>query len=237
MVLWDVRSHSRLETLNAHAGAISSVAFSPRGTLAAADTDGTVVLWDVHTRRALGTPLNSHTGLLNSVAFSPGGLILAAGSGDHAILTLWNVQRHSQIRKLSAGGAGPINTVSFSPRGHTIAAGNGHGTVELWKLQNHPTRSTLNARTGQVFGVASVLTDASSPPEGSTQRPACGGGTPCGATNRPSCQPTDLDRATLGKATARSCSQTSNLEAGAALGLRTGRVEKQVSSAIAATRA
>jgi len=60
VLLWDVRSDTRLGTLKGLTGIVDSVAFSPRGRiLAAGGRDGAVLLWDVHSHRLIQT-LNSH---------------------------------------------------------------------------------------------------------------------------------------------------------------------------------
>jgi len=75
--------------LHGHADRVSSVAFSRDGrTLASASGDGTVRLWDVRTRKALGAPLKGHTAPVSSVAFSPDGRTLASASADGTI-RLW----------------------------------------------------------------------------------------------------------------------------------------------------
>src|SRR5205814_1070725 len=70
---------------------VNSVAFSPDGrTLAAGNTDGTVRLWDVTSRRQIGDPLNGHDGVIHSVAFSGDGKTLATGGADGTV-RLWGV--------------------------------------------------------------------------------------------------------------------------------------------------
>ncbi|TDC42474.1 WD40 repeat domain-containing protein, partial [Actinomadura sp. KC345] len=73
-----------------HTAPVRSVGFSPDGgTLATGGLDDTVRLWDVATRRPIGTPLTGHSGSADSVAFSPdGGTLATAGDG---IVRLWNV--------------------------------------------------------------------------------------------------------------------------------------------------
>jgi len=147
-------SHRLLGQLNNHAGAIASVVFSPDGrSLAAADIRGTVVLWDVRNRHAVGVPLQTHH-LVNSVAYSPDGRILAAGNGDNGSIGLWDVQSHHLIRTLLTGNRGPVNSVAFAPHRQILAAGSGTGTVQLWGLTGDKQLATLNGGTGPIFSVA-----------------------------------------------------------------------------------
>ena len=115
-------------------GTVFSVAFSPDGkTLAAGDLDGTVRLWDVATRRQLGSPLTSPTGTVQSVAFSPDGKTLASGSADGTV-RLWDVATRRQLGSPLTSPTGTAESVAFSPDGKTLASGSADGTVRLWDV-------------------------------------------------------------------------------------------------------
>src|SRR4051794_21812679 len=68
--------------LRGHTAPVRSVAFSPdRKTLASADVDGTIRLWEVATGKGRA-PLQGHLNLVGSVAFSPDGKTLASAGWD-----------------------------------------------------------------------------------------------------------------------------------------------------------
>ena len=136
------------------------MAFSPDGTTLAAGGDF-VWLWDVSTRRNIGT-LEGHPGNFTSVAFSPDGTTLAAG-GD--FVWLWDVSTRRNIATLE-GHQGPVNSVVFSPDGTTLASGsqiNNSGsldqTVKLWDVatgRNIAAYRHIDKHSGQVQSVYSV---------------------------------------------------------------------------------
>jgi type II secretory pathway pseudopilin PulG len=67
----------RLSFLWGHNTRVNSVAFSPDGkTLASGSDDGTVILWDMASRKPLGGPLAGHKDEVWSVAFNPDGKTL-----------------------------------------------------------------------------------------------------------------------------------------------------------------
>ena len=89
---------------------VSSVAFSPDGTMLASIAEGldgrdsTVQLWDVATGQ-LKTTLMGHTAPIYSVAFSPDGTMLASGGIDQTV-RLWDLAT-SQLKATLDGTYGP----------------------------------------------------------------------------------------------------------------------------------
>jgi WD40 repeat protein len=109
-------------------GAVRHLAFSPDGTTLAAAAlapdalsghVGTVRLWDVATRRALGLPLTGDGTEVFDLAFDHDGSTLAAAGSDGTV-QLWDVHtRRALGSALPVGGAA---TVAFSPDGRALAA-------------------------------------------------------------------------------------------------------------------
>src|SRR5687767_11399814 len=92
-----IATHRQLGPPLRHSGGVFSVAFSPDGaTLASGSGDGSVRLWDVASRRQLGSPLTGNSNAVGSVAFSPDSKTLASGSADSSV-RLWDVFSHRQL--------------------------------------------------------------------------------------------------------------------------------------------
>jgi WD40 repeat protein len=91
-----------------HTWGVTSVAFSPDGSMIASGSgDKTIKLWRVSDGFLLRT-LEGHTDSVSSVAFSPDGSMIASGSRDKTI-KLWRVSDGELLRTLEG------HTVMCSP--------------------------------------------------------------------------------------------------------------------------
>ncbi|WP_405070884.1 hypothetical protein OG558_15425 [Kribbella sp. NBC_01510] len=144
-----------IATLNGHTDYVVSVAFSPDGkTIVSGSSDHTVRLWDLGTRRQIGSPLTGHTDTVRSVAFSPDGKTIVSGSSDHTV-RLWDLATHQQIGSPLTGHTDAVYSVAFSPDGKTIVSGSADHTVRLWDLATRrQTGSSLTGHTDSVNTVA-----------------------------------------------------------------------------------
>ena len=167
VALWEVETGERIATLrHADRGRITSVVFSADGTgLASGSWDQVIKLWDVETRREVGTwevPWEFNALLPISVAFSPDGSTLASGFQDRTV-RLWDVETQTEVATLK-GHTDRVISVSFSPDGGLLASAGDWDdrTVRLWDVATQAQVATLTGHTSEVYSVAF------SPPDGAT---------------------------------------------------------------------
>jgi WD40 repeat protein len=167
-LLDNAQAHPQLyQFLMGHANSIRSVAFSPDGKILASSADGgSVILWDVATRKPIGQPLMG-----SDVTFSPDGKILASnncaksddkGNCIQGEIILWDVPA-MLITSVAASKpigqpltqSGRVASMAFSPDGKTLASGGADGSITLWDVASHrPIGQPLMGHKNIVYSVA-----------------------------------------------------------------------------------
>jgi WD40 repeat protein len=162
ILLWDVAGRSFVALADLAGSWLSSVAFSPDGTVLASGGDD-IRLWDVRTRQQIGAPMRGHVNPVNSLAFSPDGSTLAS-AGEDGRLLLWDVRRHMLLTQLQES-ASPLRSVAFSSDGHTLAAGDGNGKISLWEVGVSALRPFLGTLD---IGIKTDVASVAFSPDGRT---------------------------------------------------------------------
>lgn len=120
--------------LNAEAGRVPSVAFSPDGQrIACAHSSDVVSVWDVATSRRL-RDMRVPRRFMSRVTWSPDGRFIAAGATDGTIY-LWDLKGGKGIRTLR-GHARQVTSLTFRADSRQFISSSADGTMRIWSLED-----------------------------------------------------------------------------------------------------
>jgi WD40 repeat protein len=153
IVVRDRQGHMRYAPLKAHHGRITGLAFSPDGKiLASASRDKTVILWEVATGQADGTPLTDDDEI-TGVAINKDGTVLASARED-GIVKLWNLKSRDKRDTTSLPRGSPSSALAFSPKDAALLASGGRdGRIVLWDTRTKQASKPIEVGTA-VFSMA-----------------------------------------------------------------------------------
>jgi WD40 repeat protein len=131
---------------------VDCLAFNSTGETLASSGDGTIRLWDVHTRSCIAALREDDIHVVESISFSPDGKTLAAGNWGNKI-SLWDVDSHHIIG--SAAESTCVHSVCFSPSQpqhltrtnvceYQLCSATDHRDLRLWKISDDHLTTDLD---------------------------------------------------------------------------------------------
>lgn len=179
--IYDVTIHQEVALLTGNMGPVSSVAFSPDGSIiVSGNEDGTAWVWNRHTGKHIQTFKISVSIL--SVAISPDGKTIATGNGEESEMgsigtTLLDITTGKYLK--SFGGPHEVLSVCFSPDGKTLASSGDDwdSNIRLWDVQTGTLLKTLKKRTAFEDFEGRDVNSVVFSPDGNTIAAGSGNGT------------------------------------------------------------
>jgi WD40 repeat protein len=140
-----------LRTLEAQAGNVNEIAWSPDGRfLAAGSPDGLICLFEVKTGELVHR-LDRGDKLVWSLAFSPDSRWLASGAHEGTI-NLWSVEK-GELHKSLTRHESWVRSLAFAPDGRTLASGSNDQKIILWDLETGERRRTLAGHDERILSL------------------------------------------------------------------------------------
>jgi WD40 repeat protein len=138
LVLYDLRTHRAItKPLPGHGKNISSIAFSPDGTIVATGAeDIAIIIWDVATRKSVGT-LAGHSQTVSNLLFARDGESPLSGSLDGTILR-WDLQDLKPSATVIKNLGASISSIFLNPDGGLRALALDKDRVILLNLNGDP---------------------------------------------------------------------------------------------------
>jgi WD40 repeat protein/class 3 adenylate cyclase len=132
----DAHTGQAERTIRPQTGPISvtTVAFSPDGTLASGSWAGIVNLWDPKTGKGLGHPTLVAQAPVSAIAFARDGKMFATSGGSSGHTKVWVTSTLQQLGDDFPGGEGSWGNIAYTPNGRYLFSAYADGSAYRWPV-------------------------------------------------------------------------------------------------------
>ncbi|GMH78467.1 hypothetical protein TL16_g07811 [Triparma laevis f. inornata] len=131
VIIWEVESGEKINTLVGHAEPVQDVGVTPNDDkVVSASTDKTVKVWDFDTGDLLHSFDTNHSGAVATVAIDPSGDFIAFGS-EESTWKLVSLKSNKIIYTSYNKHTMPVLAMAFSPHGSYLISGSEDKTVKM----------------------------------------------------------------------------------------------------------
>ena len=157
--LYDIPTMNPLAFWEKKGGIVSTIAFSPDGTLfATGNTRGDIKIWDIRNQQCISEM--KCEGKFNSVyqlTFSPDGQRLASSSGNYAF-HIWHLDTGEQVAAFTAEDAlenRPRTRIplTLSLNGNLLASATPENTLSIWDIEANERIALFTGHTAPVVAL------------------------------------------------------------------------------------
>jgi WD40 repeat protein/class 3 adenylate cyclase len=136
VLIVDGQTGQAARTIRPHTAPVSvtTVAFSPDGTLASGSWAGIVNLWDPRTGKSLGHPTLVAQAPVSAIAFSPDGERFATSGGSSGHAKVWVTSTLQQLGDDFPGGEGSWGNIAYTPDGRYLFSAYADGSAYRWPV-------------------------------------------------------------------------------------------------------
>ncbi|KAI9438566.1 WD40 repeat-like protein [Lactarius indigo] len=134
---WDGKTLQEAGLLHANGGLVSVLAFSPDGSkLAAGDSSGKVILYDVAKCEMITPRWSFHTARVNTLSWTADSLHCASGALDTHVY-VWSVRKPSKKITITNAVPGGVNAVLWVSDDGRLAGTGADAAVKVWQVAFH----------------------------------------------------------------------------------------------------
>ena len=150
--LWSLATGAKLQSLNGHTGAVTTIQASPfEHLLVSGSKDKTVRLWDIESGVRLRTFVGNKAAV-TAVAISPDTQTVVSGSQDGA-LRLWDRKTGQLLRSLAVPKA-EITAIAFDQTSKRLISASSDRLIQVWDLRTGKIQRQFVGHTGAIVGLS-----------------------------------------------------------------------------------